>query len=163
MYRISPPDKKLLFLLSAADRNLCILHPVRDPRFASFRTQPLENLSAAVKLPSKNDFWATQPLEQILDSEFLLCELGVPLAALTAYRLRRQPSPCRLPQLEHIYIYIYIYIYIHISLSICIYIYIHIYICIYLCLHNMYAVCVCIPVIKAAAEAHPHGGAQSLG
>ena len=28
-----------------------VLHPVRNPRFASFRTQPLENLSAAVKLP----------------------------------------------------------------------------------------------------------------
>ena len=27
------------------------LHAVRNPRFASFRTQPLENLSAAVKLP----------------------------------------------------------------------------------------------------------------
>ena len=56
------------------------LHPVRNPRFASFRTQPLENLSAAVKLPIKKGFWATQPLEQILDSEFLLCELGVVLS-----------------------------------------------------------------------------------
>ena len=27
------------------------VHPVRNPRFASFRTQPWENLSAAVKLP----------------------------------------------------------------------------------------------------------------
>ena len=32
------------------------LHPVRNPRFASFRTQPLENLSAAVKLPVKKRF-----------------------------------------------------------------------------------------------------------
>ena len=55
------------------------VHPVRNPRFGSFRTQPLENLSAAVKLPIKKGFWATQPLEQILDSEFLLCELGVGL------------------------------------------------------------------------------------
>ena len=39
--------------------------------------QPLESLSAAVKLQKKG-FWATQPLEQILDSEFLLCELGAP-------------------------------------------------------------------------------------
>ena len=53
------------------------LHPVRNPRFVSFRTQPLENLSAAVKLPIKKGFWATQPLEQILVAEFLLCELGV--------------------------------------------------------------------------------------
>ena len=52
-------------------------HPVRNPRFASFRTQPLENLSAAVKLPVKKGLWATQPLEQILVAEFLLCELGV--------------------------------------------------------------------------------------
>ena len=29
------------------------IHPVRNPRFASFRTQPLENLSAAIKLPIK--------------------------------------------------------------------------------------------------------------
>ena len=28
-----------------------IVHPVRNPRFASSRTQPFENLSAAVKLP----------------------------------------------------------------------------------------------------------------
>ena len=53
------------------------LHPVRNPRFGSFRTQPLENLSAAVKLPIKTSFWATQPLEQILVREILLCELGV--------------------------------------------------------------------------------------
>ena len=32
------------------------VHPVRNPRFASFRTQPLENLSAAVKLPIKKRF-----------------------------------------------------------------------------------------------------------
>ena len=50
------------------------LHPVRNPRFGSFRTQPLEILSAdSVRISLKR----TQPLEQILDSEFLLCELGV--------------------------------------------------------------------------------------
>ena len=27
------------------------IHPIRNPRFVSFRTQPLENLSATVKLP----------------------------------------------------------------------------------------------------------------
>ena len=32
------------------------LHPVRNPRFGSFRIQTLENLSAAVKLPIKNKF-----------------------------------------------------------------------------------------------------------
>ena len=32
------------------------VHPVRNPRFASFRTQPLENLSAAVKLPINKRF-----------------------------------------------------------------------------------------------------------
>ena len=32
------------------------LHPVRNPKFVSFRTQPLENLSAAVKLPIKQRF-----------------------------------------------------------------------------------------------------------
>ena len=43
------------------DRN--IVHPILITRFRSFRTQPLENLSAAVKLPIKKGFWATQPLE----------------------------------------------------------------------------------------------------
>ena len=53
------------------------VHPVRNPRFGSFRTQPLENLSAAVKLPIKNGFWATQPLDKTLVAEILVCELGV--------------------------------------------------------------------------------------
>ena len=62
---------------------LGFVHPVRNPRFASFRTQPFENLGAAVKLPIKKGFWATQPLEQILVAEFLLCELGVVSQAQT--------------------------------------------------------------------------------
>ena len=37
------------------------IHPVRILRFASSRTQPLESLSVAVKLPIKKRFWATQP------------------------------------------------------------------------------------------------------
>ena len=45
-------------------------------------TQPLDILSAASQfvcyyLSNRKGAWATQPLEQILDSELLLCELGV--------------------------------------------------------------------------------------
>ena len=63
--------------MTMATPDMSNLHQIPITRFRSFRTQPLENLSAAVKLPIKKGFWATQPLEQILDSEFLLCELGV--------------------------------------------------------------------------------------
>ena len=53
------------------------MHPVRNPRFVFFRTRPLENLSHAVKLPINKRFLGNPTLEQILDSEILLCELGV--------------------------------------------------------------------------------------
>ena len=46
------------------------VHAIRILRFMSFRTQPLANLTP---LPIK----PTQPLEQILVAEFLVCELGV--------------------------------------------------------------------------------------
>ena len=45
---------------------LIVLHPIPITRLRYFRTQPLEHLSATVKLPIKKGFWATQPLEQIL-------------------------------------------------------------------------------------------------
>ena len=38
------------------NNNIICVHPVRNPRLAPFRTQPLENLSAAVKLPIKRRF-----------------------------------------------------------------------------------------------------------
>ena len=41
-------------------------------------------LSAAVKLPIRKGFWATQPLKQILVAEFLLCELGVSIKGSSA-------------------------------------------------------------------------------
>ena len=43
-----------------------------------FGPNPWKILAPPSNYLSNNDFWATQPLEQILDSEFLLCELGVP-------------------------------------------------------------------------------------
>ena len=50
-------------------------------RFVSDGTQPLDILSADSEFVcyylSKKGAWATQPLEQILDGELLLCELGV--------------------------------------------------------------------------------------
>ena len=54
-----------------------IVHPIPIIRFRLFRTQPLENLSAAVKLPQKKSFWATQPLAKILWGKILWWELGV--------------------------------------------------------------------------------------
>ena len=48
-------------------------------------TQPLDILSADSEFVcyylSKKGAWATQPLGQILDSEFLLCEQGVARAS----------------------------------------------------------------------------------
>ena len=75
--RIIPPSELYLTAYRLCRLTSTPLHPVRNPRFVSFRTQRLESLSAAVKLPMNNEFWATRPLEQILDSEFLLCEPGV--------------------------------------------------------------------------------------
>ena len=43
-----------------------------------FGPDPWKILAPPSNYLSKQGFWATQPLEQILDSEFLLCELGVP-------------------------------------------------------------------------------------
>ena len=42
-----------------------------------FGPNPWNILAPPSNYLSKNDFRATQPLEQILDSEFLLCKLGV--------------------------------------------------------------------------------------
>ena len=56
--------------------------PSSQSKIRIFSDPTLGNLSAAVKLPiQKKICWATQPLEQILDSEFLLCELGVEMLA----------------------------------------------------------------------------------
>ena len=42
-----------------------------------FGPNPWKVLAPPSNYLSKKSFWATQPLEQILDSKFLLCELGV--------------------------------------------------------------------------------------
>ena len=52
------------------------LRPVRDPRFASFRTQPLENLSAAVKPPIKKRFLGNPTLGTNLGSRILAMRTG---------------------------------------------------------------------------------------
>ena len=62
-----------------------LIHPVLNPRFRSVRTQPLDILSADSEFVCyylSKGAWATQPLEQILDCEFLLCELGVRLQTI---------------------------------------------------------------------------------
>ena len=48
---------------------------IQDSRL--FGPNPLKILAPPSNCLSKKGLWATQPLEQILDSEFLLCELGV--------------------------------------------------------------------------------------
>ena len=48
---------------------------IQDSRL--FGPNPWKALAPPSNYLSKKGFWATQPLEQILDSEFLLCELGV--------------------------------------------------------------------------------------
>ena len=52
------------------------VHPVRNPRFASFRTQPLENLSAAVKLPIKTRFLGNPTLGTNRGSRILAMRTG---------------------------------------------------------------------------------------
>ena len=49
---------------------------IQDSRL--FGPNPWKILAPPSNYLSKKSFWATQPLEQILDSEFLLCEPGVP-------------------------------------------------------------------------------------
>ena len=52
------------------------IHPVRNPRFVSFRTQPLENLSAAVKLPIKKRFLGNPTLGTNLGQRILAMRTG---------------------------------------------------------------------------------------
>ena len=53
-----------------------ITHPVRNLRFASFRTQPLESLSAAVKLPMKKRFLGNPTLGTNLGHPILAMRTG---------------------------------------------------------------------------------------
>ena len=69
------------------------LHPVRNPRFVSFRTQPLENLSAAVKLPINRRFLGNPTLGTNLGSRILAMRTGCtcsvpPVVAAGAQSLR---------------------------------------------------------------------------
>ena len=52
-------------------RCISCVHPIPITRFRSFRTQPLESLSAAIKLPIKIQTVRTQSLEQILRGKIL--------------------------------------------------------------------------------------------
>ena len=65
------------------------IHPVCCLRFVSDWTQPLDILSAGSEFVvityRQKGAWATQALEQILDSEFLLCELGVPYHVMSCH------------------------------------------------------------------------------
>ena len=125
---------------------------------------------------STKGLWATQPLEQILDSEFLLCELRVFILD-TTYRAsskalggkRRQAHFESLALSLSIYIYIYIFTHIctlcihvclHTSLSLYIYIYtrninmylsLYIYIYIYTHTYTLYSFCrgrACLPPMR---------------
>ena len=93
--------------------HIIYVHPVRNPSFASFRTQPLENLSAAVKLPIKNTCLGSPTLGEHL---------------VTWILAMRNPPPK--------YIYIYIYICMYIYIYICMHIHIHVYIYIYMYIYR---------------------------
>ena len=59
-----------LNLLRAPATHCDPLHPIPITRFRSFRTQPLENLRAAVKLPIKKSVWATQHLDKSCEGKY---------------------------------------------------------------------------------------------
>ena len=74
--------------------NLAV-HPVRNPRFASFRTQPLENLRAAVKLPIKQRFLGNPTLGTNLGQRILamrtVCSSHGPVAVCSSSLFSRRP------------------------------------------------------------------------
>ena len=137
-------------LLESVPLDPHILHPVRNPRFASFRTQPLDNLSAVVKLPIKQRFLGNPTPGTNLGQRILAMRTGcsrgwkrlernkhIPLTV----RRRNPPGPA-LPMCIsspyhislcvaiHIYIYIidryiYIYIYVRMCILVCIFRYTH--------------------------------------
>ena len=88
MYMLSLVDMYYQFTIIYT----CIVY-VCCLRFVSDWTHPLDILSADSDVfcyyLSKQGAWTTQPLEQILDSEFLLCELGVLPASVKETLLRR--------------------------------------------------------------------------
>ena len=65
---------------SSTSCHVSVLHPIRIRIFRSFQTRPLDTkwkiLALTSNYLSQFFFWATQPLANILDSEFLLCQLG---------------------------------------------------------------------------------------
>ena len=131
----------------AAARTGAWIHPVCCLRFVSDWTQPLDILSAnresVCYYLSKRGAWATQPLEQILNSEFLVWELGVQsyLAGSDSERhlwlACMQTNQC---VCVGMYIHVNIYKYIHICVYTCTYIYIYIYIYIRTYIYTAYIV-----------------------
>ena len=97
------------------------LHPTPITRFRSFRTQPFDNLSAAVTLPIKQPleklvlgFWATQPSEKVLWGQILWWELGVhdisyddAASHSAASAPRRRSSSSRIKECCYYYYYDY--------------------------------------------------------
>ena len=88
--------------VAAAEVRPISLHPVRDPRFASFWTQPLENLSAAVKLPIKKRFLGNPTLGTNLGQRILAMRTGCTNISLhdarslaDASRTCQVAGPCR--------------------------------------------------------------------
>ena len=64
---------------------LYLLHPIPITRFRSFRTQPLGNLSAAVKLPIRQRFLGNPTLGKSLVRERNVMGTGCTLNFLPAY------------------------------------------------------------------------------
>ena len=113
--------------------------PVIDTQFAIqdsclFGPNPLKILAPPSNYLSKKGFWATQPLEQILVAEFLLCELALAPPEVPVYAICSVVFCACMYYCVCIYIYIYIYIYICI-IRIYIYIYTYIHYSIYIYIH----------------------------
>ena len=89
---------------------LCSLISRQQGRYTQFAIQdsrlfgpnPWKILAPPSNYLSTKGFWAAQPLKRMLDSEFLLCELGA----------KREGAPVVCYIRYYVYIYIYIYIYI---------------------------------------------------
>ena len=73
----SAPPHMLVAIVAQHERSKWHgIHPVRNPRFASFRTQPLDNLSAAVKIPIEKRFLGNPTLGTNPGSRILAMRTG---------------------------------------------------------------------------------------
>ena len=82
---LSPNEKRTQLEVSPIGNEPCVRSKRKPSPYTQFAIQdsclfgpnPWKILALPSNCLSKNSFWATQPLEQILEAEVLLCELGV--------------------------------------------------------------------------------------